>query len=670
MSPRLRSGQRGAIGLVFAGTLALALVFLLLVVDSGRLYLEKRKLQAVADTAALEAANRGGQCSGSTTAVDYAKQNATRNGFTVVANDSSRALAVTCGTLLTNAANIRVFTADATKNEAIRVVATRTVTTGIANGVWRLFSGTYNANTTLTATAVAALATPVAALTIRSTAVVVDTANKASTLNALFGGLLGGGLNLSVAGWNGLVNTNISLLSYLDRLKLDLGLTAVGYTEVLGNTVGVGQLIQSAINVLDPTNTLATDVTIVGLNALKTAAGATQVVLGDILQIASGTDVASLAVNMRVFDLIEGFVQLANKKNGLLANVPINVPGVAQITATVQVLQPPQLSAVGNPAKAVAAGHNPETGPNRIYVRTSQLRVLLSVNLPVMNTVLDLVNGVTGLAGPLANTVGALLQLDVVGVINALTCGLGALCTSPSLQILPPPVRVDIAVEAASASSWVTAYSCASPTNKSLTTSTNTSLVNLKLGQVDGLSSIFGSSQTPPQMVVKPLKVVDIGTESCRRFLIFNDCNARVPSVGGGIGLSANIDVGGSKNLAHTYLSPNLPEISQPPFYYAYTTSNIVSGLTDPAKGTAAGLVLNMYGPQPGNENLLGNIIGGLGTVFNSVTSLLINTIKTTLTPLLDSLINTLLLALGVDLNKVDVGANLSCQSGRAYLVI
>ncbi|PHN55247.1 hypothetical protein AO268_28070 [Pseudomonas sp. ICMP 8385] len=670
MSPRLRSGQRGAIGLVFASTLALALVFLLLVVDSGRLYLEKRKLQAIADTAALEAANRGGQCSGSTTAVDYAKQNATRNGFTVVASDSSRALAVTCGTLLTNALNIRVFTVDATKNEAIRVVATHTITTGIANGVWRLFSGTYNANTTLSATAVAALATPVAALTIRSTAVVVDSASKASVLNALFGGLLGGGLNLSVAGWNGLINTNISLLNYLDRLKLDLGLTAVGYTEVLGNTLGVGQLIQSAINVLDPTNTLTTDVTIVGLKALKTAAGTTQVVLGDILQIASGTDVASLAVNMRVFDLIEGFVQLANKKNGLLASVPIDLPGVAQITATVQVLQPPQLSAVGNPAKAVAAGHNPETGPNRIYVRTSQLRVLLSVNLPVLNTVLDLVNGVTGLAGPLANTVGALLQLDIVGAINALTCGLGALCTSPNLQILPPPVHVDIAVEAASASSWVTAYSCASPTNKSLTTSTNTSLVNLKLGQVDGLSSIFGSSQAPPQMVVKPLKIVDIGTESCRRFLIFNDCNARIPSVGGGIGLSANIDVGGSKNLAHTYLSPDLPEISQQPFYYAYTTSNIVSGLTDPAKGAAAGLVLNMYGPQPGNENLLGNLIGGLGTTLNSVTSLLISTIKTTLTPLLDSLINTLLLALGVDLNKGDVGANLSCQSGHAYLVI
>jgi len=35
-----------------AMTLGIALLFMLLVVDSGRLYLEKRKLQRVADTAA------------------------------------------------------------------------------------------------------------------------------------------------------------------------------------------------------------------------------------------------------------------------------------------------------------------------------------------------------------------------------------------------------------------------------------------------------------------------------------------------------------------------------------------------------------------------------------------------------------------------------------------
>ena len=59
MSPCLQfrgpARQRGAIGLMAAGTLALALGFMLLVIDSGRLYLEQRKLQRVADTAALEA---------------------------------------------------------------------------------------------------------------------------------------------------------------------------------------------------------------------------------------------------------------------------------------------------------------------------------------------------------------------------------------------------------------------------------------------------------------------------------------------------------------------------------------------------------------------------------------------------------------------------------------
>lgn len=97
MSLRLRSGrqggparQRGAIGLMAALTLGMALLFLLLVIDSSRLYVEKRKLQSVADTAALEAANRGGQCASSTTANDYATQNATRNGFTIVANTRDR----------------------------------------------------------------------------------------------------------------------------------------------------------------------------------------------------------------------------------------------------------------------------------------------------------------------------------------------------------------------------------------------------------------------------------------------------------------------------------------------------------------------------------------------------------------------------------------------------
>jgi len=66
MSPRTqfngKARQRGAIGLMAAATLSLALVLMLLVVDTGRLYMEQRKLQRVVDSAALEAVSRGGNC--------------------------------------------------------------------------------------------------------------------------------------------------------------------------------------------------------------------------------------------------------------------------------------------------------------------------------------------------------------------------------------------------------------------------------------------------------------------------------------------------------------------------------------------------------------------------------------------------------------------------------
>jgi hypothetical protein len=56
MSPRTqfngKARQRGAIGLMAAATLSLALVLMLLVVDTGRLYMEQRKLQRVVDSAA------------------------------------------------------------------------------------------------------------------------------------------------------------------------------------------------------------------------------------------------------------------------------------------------------------------------------------------------------------------------------------------------------------------------------------------------------------------------------------------------------------------------------------------------------------------------------------------------------------------------------------------
>lgn len=56
--------EQGATLIMTAGFMLLAVLCLSLVVDTGRLYVEKRGLQRIADVAALEVASRRGCSSG------------------------------------------------------------------------------------------------------------------------------------------------------------------------------------------------------------------------------------------------------------------------------------------------------------------------------------------------------------------------------------------------------------------------------------------------------------------------------------------------------------------------------------------------------------------------------------------------------------------------------
>ena len=48
----------------------------------------------------------------------------------------------------------------------------------------------------------------------------------------------------------------------------------------------------------------------------------------------------------------------------------------------------------------------------------------------------------------------------------------------------------------------------------------------------------------------------------------------------------------------------------------------------------------------------------------------MVGLIQNVLSPILDPIVNTLLSALGINLGNAEVGANLTCHMGRAYLVI
>lgn len=665
MSPRSRfcgpARQRGAIGLMAAATLSLALVLMLLVVDSGRLYMEQRKLQRVVDNAALEAVSRGGNCLPGLTAASYASQNVARSGFTV---DATNTVTTTCGFLQTNATGLRTFTVDASQSEAVRVAASRSVVTSFAGGVQSLFTAArFNLNTQLNASAVAATPKPtIAQLSIRSNLATINTA-QSNILNPLFSGLLGGNVNLTALGWNGLLNTNINLLSYLNQLAIDLNVAAGNYSQLLNTQATVTQLIQAAVKVVQLNGATVEVITALG-NLQVAAANATPVKLGDILQLQTGTTSAGLDANLQLLQLLQAMVQLANSKSTVAATLPVNVLGLANVTVKVKVIEPPQLSAIGDPALAKLD----PLGPNRIYVRTAQVRTLVSVNLPVLSGVTGLANAVLGLVGGLTPTLNSLLSLNLVATLNSVGCLLGAGCEQLDPKLLPSP-QIDISLDAGGAYTYLTDYSC--PTGnagtKSLTARAFSSVADLRVGKIDATNA-FSSSAMP---TVTPLPLIDLGTVTCHKILGLGTCdqNTRVPYGAGGIAIMANTSVAPtSQNLLFSSGSPfatpaNLKLPSS--VISAAPSSNIVASLAS----TLAGINLIVY--KPLGSNPLGSVITGVAGLIVDVSSILQPLITNVLSPLLDPILNNLLSGLGISLMNVDVGANMTCgQTGKAYLVI
>ncbi|UOB24692.1 pilus assembly protein TadG-related protein [Pseudomonas orientalis] len=660
MSPRLHGKQSGAIGLMAVGVLALVLAFTLLAVDSGRLYLEKRKLQGVADTAALEAVSRNGTCAAGLSAAAYATQSGARNKF-VTGNGNT--LVTRCGAVTTAASGRRVFTANPALSSAIEVVVGKTVTTSVAGGVWSMMSGnSVSLNTQLSATAVAAKPTPpIAQLSIRSTLVSVDTAS-AGMMNAVFSGLLGGGVNVSVLGWNGLLNSDINMLSYLDQLAVDLHVTAGDYTQLLNTTVSASQLLQAAITVLGDGPLTANAATALG-NIKVAAINPVPLTLGKILQLQTGVTAAALNANLQLFQLVQGVVQLAGNQSAAAVTLPVSLLGLANITTQIKVMEPAQLSAVGNPIRAAAD----PLGPNKIYVRTAQLRTQITVSLPVLASLSGLTAAVNDLVGPLTPVLSGLLSLNLVTTINSTLCLLGAGCQQLDILALPGNLPLQIVLDAGGASSYVTAYSC--PTGgagtKSLTAYTTTSAASLNVGNI---TNAFSSTQP---MTVAPLALIDFGIKTCRKILGIGTCDPRIPFAGGGVGIKVQSPIVGSNSNQNLVFSSTTPfatpaNVGLAPSYQTVApATNLVNGLSS----ALGGVGITAY--QPVGSNALGGVIASTVSLLSGVSTLVTPVLNNVLNPLLNPILNNLLSSLGISLASVTVGANLSCgQTGEAYLVI
>ncbi|MEN8641427.1 pilus assembly protein TadG-related protein [Pseudomonas sichuanensis] len=643
--------QRGAIGLMAALTLGLALLFMLLTVDSGRLYLEQRKLQRIADMAALEAAEHGGVCSGAGVQASVLARNAaTRNGHSV-----NNPLIASCGYLRTGTDNLRVYTADNSRPEAIKVEVREQVTTSAAGGLFSLIDGNFSRTTTLHASAVAAKpAPPQAMLSIRSTLATVNS-NQGALLNALTKAL-GGNTQLDLLGWQGIANTQLNLLKYLDQLAVDLRLNAGDYQELLAFNTDATTLLKAAGKVLQQSGATADVVS----NLLKLAVDLPDSMsVGKLLNIQSGTALAGLDTSIQLLQLVQGVILVAAQQRAVTADLPISLLGLVNGHVQLRVIEPAQVSAIGDPRT------------DSLRVHTAQVRALISLDLPVLNLVTGLLNAVLDLAAPLTNVVSNLLSLNLLGTVQSLTCALAVPCKVSDIILMPGTVSLQLGLEVAQASSRLQPappdnYSC-SP--KSLTTLTQRSAAKISLGKFDSAQTFLTQGSDPPNQV-KALPLIDIGTNVCSRLLFLPpSCGTRVPLAGGGIGVRIDSTLLGvnptEKRLVFSGSSAPA-QIGQAPVYQNMDSDQpqVVSSLSN----TLMGIHLEAYKPVAGGG--LGQVMTLTAGLLDGVKAILEPLIKNLLGTLLDPLVNGLLKSLGIDLANAQVGANLSCSSGHAQLLL
>ena len=667
--------QHGAIGLAAAVTLLIALVFLALAVDSGRLYLEQRKVQRVADMAVLEAVARAGGCAGAgqLAAAQYALENASqRNGF--VPQSGVRSLQVTCGRTAVSGQR-RVFVVDP-NGGVVRVQARNKVPASLILGGW------FGEQVELMGEAVATRQAPIGRLQLKAALATVDT-SRSLLLNALFSGLLGGSVNLTIGTWQGLVQADVNLLSFMEEMALQLGLSLSDYDQLLDTQLSLGTLLNVAAQAMDNHGTVA-QVGIDGMRALALALpnGIPPIRLGEVLNIHPGLDPQALDVNVNALQLAEVLVQLANTRNSVAAELPLNLLGLVSGTLSVRITEPAQLSAIGDLDRARAAPLDPES---RIYVRSAQARTLISVDAsPVLSGLANTLDATASLLVPVNSFLNEALSLNLVDALGNLFGSLvcGGLLPCPEARTSSVKLadgRIDVNLDAGGAQAYITDYRCDVPGDPQLTVRGTAALAHLRIGRLgdtvaQAKAAVFGSNAPP---VVAPMPVLMMGyrtvkPDSCLVALcggfkwksgsswVTNRALADfVPTAG--LGLRVDSPLVGSTQTIDLLQVHQVPTMNEPAKYSELGTtvgSQIVGSLGDTLRG------VQLTGYRSDSTNLLGNVLNTLLTTISAITGQLAGLISNVLSPLLDPLLNALLDLLGINLEHSEVGTNMDCGHG------
>lgn len=325
--------QRGVAAVFAAIAMFAAITAFGLVYDMGLLYNAQRDLQRVANVAALDAAMAAGGCADSpitdpqAVAQVQAAQSVLRNAGT----EGSAWLGnggVTVGRM-DRAGGIRSLQAEAAPRfPAVQVVLQRQQP-GL---ILPLVRGTDNSARQLRASG-AAIAAPRAALEVGSFAARVSSGNSA-LMNDFLGGLLGGAVNITAAGYQGLISTQVPFSDVLPGEPSDI-------ETLLETPAELSDFLQDLANAVVGTGQGSTRA---ALEALADAAApGLTLVPEDIIGVVGDPADVSDEIFLNVGNLASAAISAAQAAVPIDLGLIQEIPGIARVEATATVLGPPRI---------------------------------------------------------------------------------------------------------------------------------------------------------------------------------------------------------------------------------------------------------------------------------------------------------------------------------------
>ncbi|NIJ36905.1 putative membrane protein [Sphingopyxis panaciterrae] len=339
--------RRAGISIMSAFALTMLVGSAALAVDVGSLYLDRRKLQGIADAAAMAAAARPGE-----------ERAATQHIIAASCACTITIASLTSGTYTPNAAieAERRFSAGGASPNAVRVTLTRNRPLFFG----RLLTG--RSESLISATATGARR-GYAAFSLGSRVAAVH----GGVPNALLSALTGSQVNLSVMDYNALASADIDLLAFSDALRTQAGADVLTFGQTLDSQVTMPQVLSALARSSDGQVSTA-------LEKLASAALPRSLVPSHAIDLGPRSSSirvdAANPVKVNALDLARAMLLLGNANRQLDLSLAANLPGGSGVNLALMIGEPP----ANSPLIAV-------TDTDDVIVRTAQVRFKLDAKV-------------------------------------------------------------------------------------------------------------------------------------------------------------------------------------------------------------------------------------------------------------------------------------------------